>query len=336
VAISWFINFMPALNVLSLLQKHFSDPALTKSEVIQSLWSGYGEIVRFVSPKLQQSFIVKHINPVIPDKHPRGWNTPTSHSRKLQSYQIEAHFYQQFAPLCDEHCFLPKLLASFTNEQEQVLVLTDLDSLGFAQRKSQANLKDVELGVKWLSYFHARFMQQPLKGLWPIGTYWHLATRQDEYAVMADSALKQSAYKIDELLNQSKFQTCLHGDAKLANLCFADEMDTNHLAAVDFQYVGRGVGVKDLAYFLGSCLSDKDLKSYSASIINGYFEHLKSALIHYRLQLDVDDLEQEWRDLYCFAWADFQRFLLGWSPQHSKINSYMQEQTSQALEKLAP
>lgn len=326
---------MPQLNVLSLLQNHFSDPAMTKHEVVQSLWSGYGEIARFVSPKLQQSFIIKHINPVTTAKHPRGWNTQISHLRKLESYQIEAAFYQHFAPLCDQHCTVPKLFTSFTNDHEQMLVLMDLDSEGFAQRKTDANLQDVQLGVKWLAYFHARFMQQPIKDLWPIGTYWHLATRQDEYKVMADSALKQNAQKIDDLLNQAKFQACVHGDAKLANFCFPDDDHKAHLAAVDFQYVGRGVGMKDLAYFLGSCLSDKDLNSFSASIVNDYFAHLKHALKHYQVQVDVVALEQEWRYLYCFAWADFQRFLLGWSPQHYKINSYMQSQTDQALEKLA-
>lgn len=326
---------MSQFNVLSILQKHFSDPALTKLEVVQSLWSGYGEIARFVSPKLQQSVIVKHINPHVSDNHPRGWNTQSSHLRKLQSYQIELAFYQDFAPLCDLHCTVPTLLGSFTHESEQILVLTDLDTKGFAQRKAEVTHQDVQQGVKWLAYFHACFMQQSNKGLWPIGTYWHLATRQDEFKAMPDSELKQHAEQIDYLLNTAKFQTILHGDAKLANFCFADDPQRNQLAAVDFQYVGSGVGVKDLAYFLGSCLTDKDLKAFSDSIVMRYFAHLKDALKHYKVQLDTEALEQEWRALYCFAWADFQRFLLGWSPEHYKLNTYMQEQTGLVLEKLA-
>jgi hypothetical protein len=46
-------------------------------------------------------------------------------------------------------------------------------------------------------------------------------------------------------------------------------------------------------------------------------------------------LQQEWRSLYPIAWADFYRFLLGWSPSHYKINPYMQKQTDIALASLS-
>jgi len=51
-----------------------------------------------------------------------------------------------------------------------------------------------------------------------------------------------------------------------------------------------------------------------------------------RLQLsdrniDLEKLEKEWRSLYYVAWADFQRFLLGWSPGHTKNNGYSQRIT---------
>jgi len=320
-----------SIDVLAQLKQCFVDNSLYKLQTVQSLWSGYGDISRYVSPKLNTTFIVKHISPTNELVHPRGWNTQTSHQRKLQSYQVEANFYRGYASLCDEYCAVPKLLAEFSQSQQQVLVLQDLDQIGFSLRKDQASMADVKLGIKWLAYFHARFLQQDSCDLWPIGTYWYLATRQDEFQTMKPSQLKDAAQAIDTVLNQARFQTTVHGDAKLANFCFPDNNGANKLAAVDFQYVGKGVGVKDLAYFLGACFNQNDLFTHEKHLLDEYFLYLKNALYHYHIKVDFVSLQQEWRSLYSVAWADFHRFLLGWSPGHYKINHYMQRQTDIAL-----
>jgi thiamine kinase-like enzyme len=325
------------INVLAHLQSYFSDPELSKLHKVQTLWSGYGEIARYVSPKLNSVFIVKHISPPLKQAehvHPRGWNTQTSHQRKLQSYQIEANFYRDYASLCDDNCVVPKLLAEFSENQQQILVLQDLDQAGFSQRKNQATFADVMLGIKWLAYFHAKFLQSGSYDLWPIGTYWYLSTRQDELKAMEAGKLKDAAQALDSTLNNARFQTLVHGDAKLANFCFPDESQLGRLAAVDFQYVGKGVGVKDLAYLLGACLNQDDLFMYEQTLLDEYFLQLKSALGHYNVIVDFKSLQQEWRRLYPLAWADFYRFLLGWSPGHYKINPYMQKQTDIALANL--
>lgn len=301
---------------------------------VQSLWSGYGEISRYVSPRLNISIIVKHISPPLEAHHPRGWNTQVGHQRKLKSYQIEANFYRRYGRLCDEFCVLPQLLTEFSDGLQQVLVLQDLDQQGFRLRKNQASMSDVKSGIKWLAYFHARFLQQNITDLWPIGTYWYLATRQEEFKVMQAGQLKDSAQAIDSVLNNAHFQTLVHGDAKLANFCFADDANIDGLAAVDFQYVGKGVGVKDLVYFLGGCLNQDELVKYEQSLVQEYFAVLSKALSHYQIGIDFTGLQQEWRDLYAFAWADFYRFLLGWSPEHYKINAHMQKQTDIALSRL--
>ena len=75
---------------------------------------------------------------------------------------------------------------------------------------------------------------------------------------MKDSPLKENAFLIDEKLYQSSFKTIVHGDAKLANFCFTK--DGCRSAAVDFQYVGGGCGMKDVAYFLGSCLTEEECR----------------------------------------------------------------------------
>ena len=54
---------------------------------IQSLWSGYGSIVRYgLNDASIQSVVVKHVSLPETVAHPRGWHTDLSHQRKLKSY----------------------------------------------------------------------------------------------------------------------------------------------------------------------------------------------------------------------------------------------------------
>ena len=38
--------------------------------------------------------------------------------------------------------------------------------------------------------------------------------------------------------------------------------------------------------------------------------------------------------MYKYAWADFNRFLKGWSPGHWKMNDYVEEITKEVLDEL--
>merc|ERR1719373_100887 len=85
--------------------------------------------------------------------------------------------------------------------------------------------------------------------------------------------LKARAAEIDARLNAAKYQTFVHGDAKLANFCFSQ--DDSRVAAVDFQYVGGGCGMKDVAYFMG-CFSDGDGFRDKEGLVDFYFEQLRA------------------------------------------------------------
>ena len=100
---------------------------------------------------------------------------------------------------------------------------------------------------------------------------------------------------------RDSYRTFVHGDAKSDNFCFTKDGRT--VAAVDFQYVGGGVGPKDVAYLLHG-LSPRD----EAHALETYFAELRP-----RLEKDVaTPLEEEWRTLYPMARDDFRRFLDGW------------------------
>ena len=318
------------MNVLIRLQALLNDPSVVLNEEVQSLWSGYGQIIRCKSKATQQSYIVKVITPNEAGDHPRGWNTSTSHQRKLKSYQVEANFYQHYAHVTDEHSKVPKLIASSVTTECTLLVMEDLDSTGYTERKgsvpaSEIQWQDLANAIKWLAYFHARFMGDKGNKLWSVGTYWHLATRQDELSAMPDSAYKSKASSIDDVLKKATFQTLIHGDAKFENLCF--HPNGEDVAAVDFQYVGRGAGVKDLMYLVGSCLNEDKLIAYDALILDEYLKHLKKALMHYKSTLNFEAICKETKILYPVAWADFYRFLLGWNPESWKICDYMKKKS---------
>lgn len=299
--------------------------SLEEKEIIQSLWSGYGAIIRVaLKGSRLNSVIVKNIQVPKVQKHLRGWNSSFGHQRKIKSYQVEANWYQQYAQ--ESKARLPKCYGIARQDDEFCLILEDLDAAGFTYRKQSLSWQGIENCLAWLANFHATYLDKNPKGLWPIGTYWHLATRPQELKTLKDSVLKNTAPKIDEKLNNCTYKTLVHGDAKLANFCFSSN---DEVAGVDFQYVGGGCGMKDVAYFIGSCLPEKDCERLEEEILSTYFFHL-----HKAFGKEHKALEIEWRELYAVAWADFHRFLKGWSPKHWKLNSYSERMTKKVIESL--
>lgn len=258
--------------------------------------------------------------------HPRGWATDRSHERKLRSYHVELAWYEQWSSACAQTCRVPGFLAGRQDSHEFFLVLEDLDASGYAERRCVVDRDDLEACIRWLACFHATFVGHVPSGLWEQGCYWHLATRPDELQALDDEDLKSAASAIDAKLNSSPFQTFVHGDAKLANFCFGDQ----GVAAVDFQYVGGGCGMKDLAYFVGSCLNEDECERMESQVLSIYFGELARRVSN----VDTQALEASWRSLYPYAWTDFRRFLKGWSPGHWKINSYSERVCRQVLEDL--
>lgn len=299
--------------------------SLVEKEMIQELWSGYGEIIRvgLVGASIN-SVIVKHVQLSDNINHPRGWNTNIGHQRKLKSYQVETTWYDRYSK--NSKARLPHCLAIDKQGDDVLILLEDLDEAGFPLRKRSLSWEGISACLKWLAQFHASYLGEIPDGLWEVGTYWHLATRPQELKVLRDQKLKEAAPLIDEKLNKCAFKTFVHGDAKLANFCFGKD---GEVAAVDFQYVGGGCGMKDVAYFIGSCLNESECERLEDQILDTYFEYLQ-----HELDEEKEALETEWRSLYRVAWADFHRFLKGWSPGHWKINTYSERVTQEVIKNL--
>jgi hypothetical protein len=300
----------------------------TDVEHVQSLWSGYGEIIRVLLAGADvPSVIVKWVEPPQDVKHPRGWSGRASHERKLRSYRVEQCFYSDWIPDFHTSHRTAKCHHAETTPHGWRFLLEDLDGSGFADRFESLNLAQINNCLRWLASFHAHFLNRKPTGLWETGTYWHLATRKDELKALKDPGLRDAAPKLDNALNNSRYQTLVHGDAKVANFCFGK----NDVAAVDFQYVGGGCGIKDVAYFLSSCLTDAECEAQAPQHLETYFGFLRA---HLSDDVDKDAVVTEWRGLYPAAWADFHRFLAGWAPDHWKIHSYTHQMSAQAIAEL--
>lgn len=316
---------------MNLLYQNIGDELnlgnLSSVDIIQTLWSGYGKLVRLNFPT--KSIIVKHVQLPKPSEHPRGWNSDVSHQRKLHSYQVEVNWYENFSQTISERYPIPQGLKSVQKENEWLIVMEDLSSAGFPSIIKNANRGHLEAVLYWLANFHACYMGRRSELIWRHGTYWHIETRLDELEALKDKELKKFAKDIDNALEGNRYQTIVHGDAKLANFCFNNE--GNKCAALDFQYVGHGCGMKDVALFMSSSVAPEACKEMEAWVLQYYFTALDEALKHYQPHLNSAEIEKEWRPMFALAWADFQRFIKGWSPNHYKINAYTERLTQRAL-----
>ena len=315
---------------------------LTKSteiehaEIIQPLWNNYGTLSRInlVGSKEYPSVIVKHITPPKNQQHPRGFATNQSKERKLKSYKVESAWYEHYNQhLTQRSCPTPQSLGVFNYNEETFIVMEDLRHRGFTEVLYTLEWTQIKRVLAWLAALHAPFINTEPRDLWKCGTYWHLDTRPDELANikelknLKESSLYTLAPFIDKRIRSAQFQTLVHGDAKLANFLFSNNGDK--VAGVDFQYVGQGCGIQDVAYFISSCLSESESEALESEILKVYFTALREQLSEQ--SVDVEALETEWRELYPFAIADFHRFILGWSPEHYKNNDYTAQTTSTTI-----
>lgn len=268
---------------------------------IARLWGGMGQVYRVISSKTNDEFIVKYMDPR------RMSPTPSlGDQRKLDSYVVEATFYRDY---CEDLIRKGVGLARFLHVEQNdgnktILCLSVLE-----------NAPDddyYELVLDWLAHFHAATWQDECRGLQEVATYWHLDTRPDEWSGMSTSGwegrLRRAARAIDEFLKDgTTIQSCVHGDAKDANVMW--DAATKKVAMCDFQYVGRGCPLKDLCYFLCSN-GVADDESY----VDLYYEKLCS-----KIKDASPPSRKEFDIVLELCYCDYLRFMCGWGQWGSDI-----------------
>ena len=116
------------------------------------------------------------------------------------------------------------------------------------------------------------------------------------------------------------------------SFCF--QPDGDEVAAVDFQYIGGGCGMKDLAYFVGSCFRDEEAEHREEEALDCYFQFFAEGIKSGVSEVSAKEVEEEWRPLYRVSWADFHRFMKGWSPGHWKLSDYSERVTRSVIKSL--
>lgn len=312
-------DYEPPSSMLRWVQEVTGARSVERGEKLQTLWGGYGAIVRVrLEGGPAPTVIVKQVRP------PRGAEGDRSHQRKLRSYDVERAWYRGWSARCGAR--VPVCYGTRRDEDGWLFALEDLDHAGFSERRREPSSPEVEACLRWLAALHARLLGETPRGLWPAGTYWHLGTRPDELAAMAPGPLRDAAAAIDRALANATHRTVVHGDAKLANFCFGAGPA---VAAVDFQYAGGGVGIQDVVYLL-SGLGSRWCERHAEDALDVYFAALRASLAP-----DTGAaVEAEWRALYPVAWADWLRFLSGWAPAYAHDEDYGRSLTERALELL--
>lgn len=278
--------------------------SIKDSRIIQGLWGGMGDLIRVeLDGGAQTSVVLKRI------QFPPSTSSSFSETRKRRSYEIESRWYTSYSKLCPTQSRIASHLSSLLTEHGLLLLLEDLHGSGFERGRPPSSTQ-IASGLTWLAHFHARFLEVKPDGLWEQGCYWHLDTRPDEYRRMPEGPLKKLASAFDRALREARFQTLVHGDAKPANFLWNSD---NQAAAVDFQYVGLGCGMRDVAYFLDCCLGEERALLEIDDWLSHYFRELQTALSLHGHESSAAALEAEWSRLFSVAWSDFNRFYQGWA-----------------------
>ena len=313
-------------------------------ELVQILWKGNGELVRLhIVPKKGEKrppLILKKVQLNARVDETDGELDPKQ-QLKAKSYAIERQFYLELSTrlIINMGVRMPHLVnssdASTRTSVSITLLLSDLKAEGFMDVSLSASgmtIGQVLLATDWLARFHACGLGEgweSLYQLWPEGCYWGLDARRDEWHRLLDSdkhkgedetflagqlyhAAPALASRLRSAQGFARGWTCVHGDFKAANLLLSD----TECAALDFQYVGGGFGVRDLAAFVcknAPMDSSADPSSWLAVemlVLDTY--HRLLVLYAGVNKADIVPTRDDITHQYEVALLDFVRFQLGW------------------------
>ena len=260
-------------------------------------------------------------------------------------YLREVRFYEELAPkvkLRTPRCFYSAwdMPAEDAEPIAFVLLLEDLSPARSGDWEAGCSIEQAALAIRQIAEFHATWWDSPALAemTWlPQPSLEGLAQSQTRYKRQWRPFLKKMAGTVpDELLAvgervgeqyisimqrfHGRPQTVVHNDYQLGNLFFGAPENGPSLVVIDWQTITIGLGVFDVACFLGGNIAPHErranemalLKRYHAILVdNGIknyafeqcFEHYRLCmlrmLIRYVLVVGSDFLTTEKEEMFC-------------------------------------
>ena len=186
-------------------------------------------------------------------------------------------------------------------------------------------------------------INERLNGLWRSGTYWTLDRRRHELDTMVRTYEKEYRSRVireydglgEDIKNLSRrlhsvaeelharlspgkhnpphWFTIVHGDAKGANILLRrDHEETYTASLLDFQWVGGGLGCRDIAYFMISAVEPKALER-EQELLRYYFTERRACILQHTKKIKAKLMSwDEFLERYEIALCDFMRWLCGY------------------------
>lgn len=233
-------------------------------------------------------------------------------------------------------------------------------------QKLALNMDQAMASLEWLAQFHASFWGlndlggASLLDLWSIGSYWSLEKRQSDLAkvetewhkIIANFSdlfprefsdqeisklgprLREWATSVDkELQSAPSNMTLLHGDFKTANIF----LNNGTPSACDFQWVGPGMGAKDVAYLLWSSIDPEVVASNEHLLLNFYYDTLMG-LLRKKNICEPSFSKEEFLRYIDLAFVDYVRFLVSsmWGSTTPETCAGKQTSINQGMHKRHP
>lgn len=243
-------------------------------------------------------------------KFPSEDATSREFGRQSGYYRNEIRFYEELAPTLSVTLPTPLHAALADDETEFVLLMDDLSPARVVDQLVGCTPDEAALVMEQAARLHSgSWRSRALAQVgWLQGTAASFAGVTDAFADLTagfgatygdlvPEADVQEAAKLNEHLDAWKAvfsdPLCLwHSDLRADNLLFDARGGEVPVAVLDWQGVGYGCGIIDVAYFLGTSLTTEDRRAHERDLVRLYHETLTG---HGVEELDADTCWEAYR-----------------------------------------
>ncbi len=235
-------------------------------------------------------------------------------AKLVRNYELEINWYRDLAAVTPVNC--PKCFHAEIGADgiDFVLLLDDRTPANQGDQLTGANPQEMLAAIAELALLHAahwnsdtlhkyewlaystgnkQLVRQLLPGLYPEFRKRYSTRLDPEILDMGQGLVDNIGPYLD---TQIAARTVIHGDFRLDNLLFTP---SGEVTVLDWQTVGTGSPMADLAYFIGTSIADPAERE---GCERDLFEH-------YRAQLELAgisaNIKDNWRDYRLYAFSGF-------------------------------